>query len=212
MILSQFTSAFEELLTRLKWQFCSKDFRRCELRLFLAYALRSRYRLARQGFEKSPKSPPYGHTPLSTFEKIAAFAEIKPGMQFVELGCGDGRLCFWLSSVFNCTSIGIDNFKPFIQRAQSVSYKNIDFLHADLLDAPIQSADVIYFYSTGFDVDYLLRLSKHLNLAPEGCKLITVSFPLKEIDPQSTFYLKKRRSFKFPWGTAEVFIQVKKSS
>lgn len=212
MILSQFTSAFEELLTRLKWSVRSKAFRACDLHLVKAYALNSSYRLARRGFKDSEEVPPYGHTPLSTFEKIATFAGIKPGMRVLELGCGDGRLVLWLASALKCRAIGIDNFEPFIEKAKKVPCEKAEFIHGDLLNAPVQAADVIYFYSTGFDTKYLEQLSKHLESAPEGCKLIMVSFPMREIDPSSSFYVKKRRSFKFPWGIGSVFIQVKKSS
>ena len=212
MILSQFTSAFEELYARIKWQVRSKAFRKCDFQLLRAYAFCSSYRLARRGFTKALIAPPYGHTPLSTFEQIATFAGIKPGMRVVELGCGDGRLVLWLAAALNCTAVGVDSFEPFIRRAKQVACEKASFLRGDLLEAPIESADIIYFYSTGFDSEYLKSLSKHLESAPDGCRLITVSFPIKEIDPLSSFYVKKRRLFAFPWGKGNVYIQVKQPS
>lgn len=223
-LLQRVKAPFIELLTTLKWYRCTPAFRKADQRLKRAYGLFGAYHLARSKKWKQLGSieknlPPFGHTPLKTLEEIAKLANVSKGMHVFELGCGTGRSSLWLSMCLGCKVTGVDHFEPFIEKAQkacrqgltdqSTIENSIKFICSDLLDVDYSLAQCIYFYSTGFDEAYIKKLSCALNSAPKGCRLITISFPLKECDKETPFYVKKRKKVIFPWGEAFAFLQIK---
>lgn len=163
--------------------------------------LRSDLRLLRQHFLKNPYreafgAVPFGSTPISEIERMAEAFRWKGN--FLELGSGLGRACFWLAYSRSMHVRGVDQSAAFITRAERVAGRDprIEFVQADLLDSDFTWPDVVYFYSTAFSDEVIEELKQKLPKLKPGAQIITISAPLKSPD----LFLFKRLTLKFPWG------------
>lgn len=156
----------------------------------------------------------YGETPLTTLEMIAHECRLSRQDVVFELGCGRGRTCFWLNQFIGCSVIGIDYIPEFIQRANHVKTKfnlnQVEFRLEDLLQTDLTGATVIYLYGTCFSSSFIQSLIDRLTTLPRGTKIITISYALNHYSTNQPFEVMKRFPARFTWGTADVYLQVKK--
>lgn len=153
----------------------------------------------------------YGETPLTTLDKICRECRILSKDVVYELGCGSGRSCFWLQNFVKCQVIGIDLLPPFIDKALRVkrwaSLENLDFQEQNILDADLRRATVIYLYGTCLEDPFIKKLATHFELQLRSkTRIITVSYPLT--DYSDHFKVSKQFTARFPWGEAEVFLNL----
>lgn len=156
----------------------------------------------------------YGETPLTTLDKIALECRLTANDRVFELGCGRGRTCFWLHEFIGCSVVGIDHVPEFIERANEVKkkydVKGVEFQLEDILKADLKGATAIYIYGSCYSEDFIQRLAEKLSTLPSGAKVITVSYPLTEFAPKAPFEVMNRFPARFTWGTADVYLQLKK--
>lgn len=156
----------------------------------------------------------YGETPLTSFEKISQEARLTPQDTLYELGCGRGRVCFWLNSFVGCRVIGIEIVPDFILRAKRIQrkldLKNIEFRTEDFLRSDFKNATVIYLYGTCLENHTIKQLIDHFKKLPRGTRIITVSYSLSDYTDEPLFETMKRFPVRFTWGEGDVYIQIKK--
>jgi hypothetical protein len=156
----------------------------------------------------------YGETPLTTLDHIAKVCALKASDCVFELGAGRGRGCFWLRYFVGCEVVGIEYVPDFVERAELIRKKldiqGVEFREADILQADLKGASVIYLYGTCYDQPFIEKLIQRLSQLPSGTKIITVSYPLSDYTPKPLFEVMKRFPAKYTWGTADVYFQIRK--
>lgn len=156
----------------------------------------------------------YGETPLTTLDFIAKECRLSSDDTVFELGCGRGRSCFWLNQFIGCKVVGVEIIPDFIERAERVKRKlkvqNIEFRNEDMLNTDFKGATVLYLYGTCLEEEFIKRLINRFKSLPTGTKIITVSYSLPEFTHEPVFEIMKRFPAKFTWGTADVYLQIKK--
>jgi SAM-dependent methyltransferase len=144
---------------------------------------------------------PYGETPLRVLYAMAQAVHLQPSDHFVDLGCGRGRVVFFLSHFFGCKATGIDLTPSFIRRAQSLAKThlrtNVSFHCRDFLAYDLKKASCIYLYGISYSEECLRELR---NRIPPTCRVITVSDPLFKARPSQELEVC------FPWGRGSLFI------
>jgi SAM-dependent methyltransferase len=176
------------------------------------YLLRNPYRTSLR-FHREKKSQPYqfGTTPLLTLDRIATRAQILSDDIVVELGCGTGHTLLWLSQVIGCRAIGIEWVPQFVENFQWIQkkclLKNVEIKQQNYLETDLSNASVLYLYGTCMEDSEIEEFCKQIPKLKEGCRLVTVSFPLSAYtdDPR----LQEVDSFlvHFPWGKTEAYVQ-----
>jgi SAM-dependent methyltransferase len=185
-------------------------FAKIDLTLLCKYIFKNPYRISKQFLIARGEDNPYayGETPLTTLALIAKNCQFTSADRVIELGCGRGRTCFWLQQFIHCEVLGIDFVPEFIQKANEVKEKchltHLAFECADFLETDLTGATLIYLYGTCLDEKSIRRLIEKIG---SGTRVVTVSYPLEEYSPQ--FELIRTFPAAFPWGEAEVFLQLK---
>jgi SAM-dependent methyltransferase len=150
----------------------------------------------------------YGETPLASLAVIAKECALSQDDFLIELGCGRGRGCFFLSHLLGCRVHGIDWVPFFVDTANKLaSQLSVTFQCSDMQTADFTGATAIYLYGTCLPDAMIHALIKTL---PSLTKIITVSYPLSDYSP--SFQTLKQFSVAFPWGEAEVFLNLKKEN
>lgn len=156
----------------------------------------------------------YGETPLTTLETIVRTCGVGPRDHVFELGCGRGRGCFWLNAFIGCKVTGIEFVPDFVERANMIKNKlgldGITFINQDMTQADFTGGTVFYVYGSALEDDVIRELAKKFEKMPTGTKIITVSFPLADYTASGSFELMRCFSGEYPWGVADVYLQVRK--
>lgn len=173
------------------------------------FSISSRYFIHRPNNEEFT----YGETPLTTFEKIAKEARISYRDTVYELGCGRGRICFWLNRFIGCKVTGFELIPEFIVRAKRIQrklkIKNVEFKEENFLNTDFKNATVVYLYGTCLEESSIKALIQRFQDLPKGARIITVSYALSEYTDKPLFEIMKRFPARFTWGEGDVYIQVK---
>jgi hypothetical protein len=189
-------------------------FRKCDQFLLSHYRLSNPYRTVKKHYlaQDLPNPHQYGETPLTTLEKIAAYCQLTSADTIFDLGCGRGRGVFFLSHLLNCSAHGIEWVPQFISIANEVkkrfSLSKISFSCENMLEADLRRATVIYLYGICLEESSVCILIKSLRKMASRTKIITVSYPLTDYADPRLFSLTKSFNTRFPWGEAEIFLQI----
>jgi SAM-dependent methyltransferase len=97
------------------------------------------------------RGAPYVPTKTEIIDTILAKANLKPGMKFLELGCGDGRVVCRAAQKYGVIGRGVDISRLWLLlariRARKLGIENkVEFLHQNILESDLAWADVIYIY------------------------------------------------------------------
>ena len=183
--------------------------------LLLAYLFANPFRISKRFLIQKGESDvyTYGETPLTTMDVVAQTCGLTARDVVIEMGCGRGRTCFWLNQFIGCRVIGIDFVPAFIEKAQKVKERfrvnGVEFRLEDLFQADLKGASAIYLYGTCYSAAQIHLLIDRFSHLPEGSKIITVSYALKEFQPDCPFNIRKQFPARFTWGNAIVTLQVK---
>lgn len=201
------------------WRYYSNPlFRRIDKALLYRWFFINPYSAARQFsiYNGEVDVHTYGETPLTTLETILARAKITAGDTVYELGCGRGRSCFWLYAFIHCRVVGIEYNPLFVRKAVAVveacKLEGITFRCEDMLETDYSQATVVYLYGTCLDELFLEQLTERLKTLPDGARVITVSYPLQDYCQDPLFEQIACWELPFTWGSADVYLQVKKNN
>lgn len=151
----------------------------------------------------------YGETYYFTARDILKKVNFKSDDVLIDLGSGRGKMVFFTSIYFRAHAIGIDILPTFINRSNYLSEKlkleDTKFILSDGRTFDFSSGTVIYLAGTCFSDSSVSLLLKSLETAPEGSRIITLSYPLK------AEYLKliSKETKYFSWGKSTVFFHEK---
>jgi len=92
----------------------------------------------------------YIPTSSRDLEPVLLYAKLKKGMQFVDLGCGDGRLVIAAVKKYGVYGIGLE-INPLLILfariwAKFLKLKRATFLRQDLYTFSLHKADVVYLF------------------------------------------------------------------
>lgn len=196
--------------------YSNRQFLKIDMSMRCAYFFHDPYTISKQYLKKIGEENiyAYGETPLTTLDKISKECRLSSKDIVYELGCGRGMGCFWLNSFIGCKVVGIDYVPEFIAKAKNIQSKynltNMEFIHADILEIDYSPATVLYLYGTCLEDSYLEKLASHISNVSSGTKIITVSFPLSDYTSKPIYEVMNRFTATFPWGEADVYLQIKK--
>ncbi len=181
--------------------------------LQVSYRFQNPYRISKKFLleKNAPDIHLYGETPLTTLHEIATRSGISSKDHVIELGCGRGRGANFLRHYMGCTVTGIESIPLFIEKAKRLELldpeKRLQFICGDFLEQDLSKATVFYLYGTSLSDESIEQLLKQIVQALKApIKVITVSFPLS--DYSTYFSTEKSFSVHFPWGEADVFVNV----
>lgn len=193
----------------------NRRFRQWDLALLRSYLFQNPYRISKRYLLEMGAENPYlyGETPLTAMEKIAKRFHFSASDLIYELGCGRGRTCFWLAAFIKCPVVGIELVPTFVEKAQAIKERyqipNVNFICRDVLDVDYSIATCVYFFGTSCEPDFLDLLIGKLSQLPQGAKIVTVSFPLREYTDKPLFHVVDRFSLSFGWGEVDVYLQLR---
>ncbi len=193
-------------------------FAKVDLFLLLTYLFHNPFDISKRFLQKRGAKDvyAYGETPLTSMGIIAQECQISAKDTVYELGCGRGRACFCLNIHLGCRVVGIEYVPEFVERANAVKAKfgiedkDLQFRQEDFLTMDFTGATVIYLYGTCLDKVSIKKLIERFKTLPAGVKIITVSYPLTDYTLEPIFEVMKRFPVPYPWGTADVYLHIKK--
>jgi SAM-dependent methyltransferase len=151
------------------------------------------------------KTSLYGITPITTFDHILRAFYLSSKDRFIDLGCGDGRLCQFASIFYACDVSGIDLLDPLVRKAKKELPLG-NFKVCDIRTFNLKNMDFVYFFSTGFGQEQMEQFKRQCLEMKSGAKVITVSQTLK----LKEFYIWKRLTLPFVFGKANVYCHIRK--
>lgn len=191
-------------------------FRKEDKTLLLTYLLNSPFAISKEFLKEHGHKDlyAYGETPLTTMELISKEAQINAKDVVFELGFGRGRTCFWLNAFIGCKVVGIEQIPLFVSRANEIkskySVEGVEFRQQDMLTADFSGATVIYLYGTCLEDTAIAQLIQQFKKLPSSTKIITISYPLTDYTEEPIFEVMKRFPARYPWGLADVYLQLRK--
>lgn len=191
-------------------------FLKSDLSLTLMYLFHNPYRISKRFLitRGDENLDVYGETPLTTLELILRQSGVTSPDHLVELGSGRGRGCFWAHAFIGCKVTGIEFISEFVDRANMIASKldlsGITFKNEEMTQADFSEGTVFYLYGSALDDETIDALVAKFEKMPSGTKILTVSFPLSDYTESNAFELMKCFPAEYPWGTADVYLQVKK--
>lgn len=196
--------------------YSNKAFRQQDLSLLQKYIFLNPFAVSKAFLLSKGAQDPYlyGETPLTTLAKIVKECGITSNDYVYELGCGRARTCFWLAAFVKCRILGIEQIPIFIEKANEVkamyNVQNVEFYLGSYYDVSYKQATVIYLYGTCLEDSAIDRLLKKFSKMPSGAKVVTVSYPLTDYEVDPLFDLVHTFEASYPWGTATLYLHVKK--
>lgn len=128
---------------------------------------------------------PWVPTMKVDFERINKLSDLKPGNTFVELGCGDARVCIALAEINSKVQfVGIEKSLIFYLIAQArvslSGIKNVKIVFGDALKYDLSTADVVYVFGMAETVEKRIvnKIKKHFSAEK---KLISYVFKIDSL-------------------------------
>ncbi len=165
----------------------------------------------------------YGETPNVVLEQMVSNAGLNKNMSIAELGCGRGRVSFWLHHHIQCHVVGIDIVPSFVMRARQVCKQRqlqyIEFEQTLIQDFDFNSIDAIYFYGAAFPDEVIECILKKIISLQKDITIISLGVSLYEnyvnhsplvslnCSPKYTFHQLKKIPVKLVWGNSYAYIE-----
>ena len=133
---------------------------------------------------------PFVQTPLEVAKKMLELAELKPGENLYDLGCGDGRLILLAAKEMGANSTGIDLREDLLERARTEIIRlglneKVKVIRGNFFDVDISSANVVTLYLTS-SANERLRPKMEKELRP-GCRIVSHDFKVPGWKPSQVF-------------------------
>ena len=141
---------------------------------------------------------PWVPTAKKDLERINKIADLKPGQTFLEIGCGNGRVCTYIAKENPENKIiGIELAFPFYLfvkiKTALFGPGNLEVIFGDALKFDISKVDSIYVFGLIETVNGVLKRKIEKEMPPNS-KFISYVFSMKEWDGvQATYGGDKER-------------------
>lgn len=131
---------------------------------------------------------PWVPTRKKDLQRVLALANLKSGEKCYELGCGNGRVSFFLAKNSEAKIIGVEygillflwcTLKKLFSRNSNLSFRYQNLFHTDLSDA-----DVVYVFGMPKKLETKLRHKFITELLP-GSRVISYIFPIQGWEPST---------------------------
>lgn len=204
-----------DFIFNLRYYFRNLSFLKSDFLLFFFYFFRNPFRISRRFAEKEKKKEiyTYGETPIKIVEEIVHRCKLSSRDHFFELGCGRGRVCFWLASFTSCKITGIEEIPFFIFTGKKIqSHLGFDKVHFRLEDffvADLSEASVLYFYAICLEEEEIRKMVRRFSRLKRGVRVVTVSFCLADYQSTTPYTVVDFFEASFPWGVGTIYIQTK---
>lgn len=133
---------------------------------------------------------PFVQTPLEVAKKMLELAELKPGENLYDLGCGDGRLILLAAKERGANAIGIDLREDLLERARIEILRlgldtKVKVIQANFFDVDISTANVVTLYLTSSANERLRpKMEKELKA---GCRIVSHDFKVPGWKPKQVY-------------------------
>ncbi|WOG29261.1 SAM-dependent methyltransferase [Endozoicomonas sp. 8E] len=188
------------------------------LELKLRYLLDSPFQVSKRFLikKKSDDLYLYGETPLTVLDDICEKSGLTSRDHVFELGAGSGFTSLWMAAFAGVRVTSIEQIPTFCLRLRRVSRRmkldKLTVIEGDYLEVDLSGATVIYLYASNLDDLTIRCLTLRMLALKPGSKVISVSYPLQDYCPvPGIFEQSERFSARFPWGEADIFLQVRTS-
>ena len=146
----------------------------------------------------------YGETPYHTLQKAIDCIQFKTNTldqyQFLDLGCGKGKLVFYVALAYQLPSIGVDVIPTFIAKARQKQVPLCDFIQADFTtlkdEVDWSIPTIVYTAGTCFLPDTQRAILHQCLRLPKGSWVISACEPMTHPD----FKIMKEWHPHFGWG------------
>ncbi|GIN21504.1 methyltransferase [Siminovitchia fordii] len=156
-------------------------------------------------FPADPHYNPYEPTPYAALEQLFSRYKLTAGDCLVDMGCGKGRVPFYVNYFFHTTSIGIEMNPALYEDAlkNKVSYSkkarrrrgSVEFQCVLAQEYQIQSWDNVFFFFNPFSIQIFMTVLQHIlksgEMYPRTIDLI-LYYPSNEY----VYYLSNHTQFK----------------
>lgn len=164
--------------------------------------------IGNQKVNKSNHYNIYEPTTYNSLELLTSQINITENDNFIDFGCGKGRLNFYMNYKFNCSTTGIemnkyyyndslDNKKKYMLKNKNKG-NNIKFLNILAEDYLINDKDNIFYFFNPFTVEIFSKVINNILLSLErNYRKITIIlyYPLNDyiyfIEDRTPFFLEK---------------------
>lgn len=127
---------------------------------------------------------PWVPTKKEDLQRVSALSELKPGQTFIELGCGDGRVCRYIAKMNpEAKIIGVEISIALYLWAKIFGFfcglKNMEIRLGNALRQDLSEVDVVYVFGVISSINKKLKekFEKELRL---GSKIISYVFSMKD--------------------------------
>ena len=157
----------------------------------------------------------YGETPVTLFASLLSEAEVDSDDHLFELGAGSGYCSLWAASYLGIRVTAIEQVPVFCHRLAKVKKRfgldNLIIRENSYLVEDLQPASLIYIYASNLEDKVIVDLAERLAQLPAGVKVMSVSYAIADYCEKGCFSVEKVLTGHFPWGEADVYLQVRAS-
>lgn len=125
---------------------------------------------------------PWVPTRKKDLPRILNLAGLQAGDIFYDLGCGDGRVAFYISENSPAKAIGIELAIPFFVFCRLKSYflktPRLEFKLKSIYNENLNNAKVVYLFAANSQKLNEKLVHKLLTELPDGAKIISYAFPI----------------------------------
>ncbi len=152
----------------------------------------------------------YGETPYSSFQKALYFVPLNFESVFYDLGCGKGRLLFYVLEAYGIQCKGIEIMPTYCRIAKQTALRNgrgneIDIIEGDYMKMDISDATVVYLSWTCYSDNRKKEVCKKLETLQNDTYVITSTTPIDHPDFEKVTVM----NVPFSWGKGTLYVQRK---
>lgn len=143
---------------------------------------------------------PWVPSNMSDRKRIHDISNLKSGQVFLEMGCGNGRVCSYIARKNpSATVIGIELAFPFYLFTKIRTFlfgpKNLKIVFGNALKYNISNVDILYVYGLTDSVNNQIKQKIEAEMKPEA-RFISYVFRIKKWKGKERIF--KEKTTKFP--------------
>ena len=124
----------------------------------------------------------YGELELNQINKIFKHLKLNSSDVFYDLGCGSGKINFYVAEKYNIKSIGIEIIEKRYKVAESIRKKiknnKLFFINNDIFNVDLSNGTIFYTYNLTWGDEVNNNMIKKIRQTAKKCKYIISSVML----------------------------------